>query len=415
MISMGYYEQEAIRLYKKQQKILNLAAEEDRDLTTEEEDECLQIERDLESAVRMAEPHSSPLYARSDNLKYEFCNGDTFETRFNRATKGENKGMQLEYQTNKKLNDEYRAIGEHFKGEARTLQKDKDVKGGYLVMPEQTQAKIWKDLDSIVHIRQHATIFNVDKADSVGIPTLDSDLEDPDWTGEITESQLSDAGYGKRSLHPHRLVKGTKYSRDLKRLSAPDFANHIIDRGTYKLGVAQEKGFMTGSGAAGRPLGIFTVSDQGVSSNRDVSTGNTQTAVKADGLINCYYGLAPQYHGRQTLRWLFHPDTTKMIRLLKTSDGQYLWQNGLVADEPPRILGVKVLVSNFAPNTFSAGERVGCLCDLSFYGIAQHPSISVQILYEKYALENSEAAIFMAHVDGAPIIENAFSMVTLAS
>jgi hypothetical protein len=90
--------------------------------------------------------------------QYQFANGDTFETRFGSKDKGAER-MQLEYQTNPKLNDEYCAIGEHFKGGARTLQKDKDVKGGFLVMPEQTQAKIWKDLDSIVHIRQHATIF----------------------------------------------------------------------------------------------------------------------------------------------------------------------------------------------------------------------------------------------------------------
>jgi len=323
--------------------------------------------------------------------------------------------MQLEYQTNQNLNDEYRTIGEYFKGEARTLQKDKDSKGGFLVMPEQTETKIWQDLDSIVHIRQHATIFNVDRADSVGIPTLDSDLEDPDWTGEISESQLSDTGYGKKSLHPHRLVKGTKYSRDLKRLSAPDFANHIIDRGTYKLSVAMEKGFLTGEGAGGEPLGIFTTSDLGVSSNRDVSDGNVSTAIKGDGLINCYYGLAPQYHNRPGLRWLFHPNAIKAIRKLKDGNGQMLWMPGITGDEPPRILGIRVLTSNFVPNTFTAGLRVGCLCDLSFYGIAQHPSISVQILYEKYALENSEAAIFMAHVDGAPLIETAYSMVALAS
>jgi len=52
----------------------------------------------------------------------------------------------------------------------------------------------------------------------------------------------------------------------------------------YKFAVSQEKAFLTGSGV-GRPLGIFIASTSGISTSRDVSTGNSSTAITFDGLI----------------------------------------------------------------------------------------------------------------------------------
>ena len=55
-----------------------------------------------------------------------------------------------------------------------------------------------------------------------------------------------------------------------------------LDRLAYKFVVSQEK-FLTGSGA-GRPLGVFKASPIGISTARDVATGNTTTAIGFDGL-----------------------------------------------------------------------------------------------------------------------------------
>jgi hypothetical protein len=52
----------------------------------------------------------------------------------------------------------------------------------------------------------------------------------------------------------------------------------------YKFGVTQEKAYLTGDGNQ-KPLGVFTASNDGISTGRDVSTGNTTTAITFDGLI----------------------------------------------------------------------------------------------------------------------------------
>ena len=69
-----------------------------------------------------------------------------------------------------------------------------------------------------------------------------------------------------------------------------------------------------------------------IDTDRDVSTGNTTTAIGADGPINAKYALKGQY--QKTARWIFHRDYLNAIRKLRHGDRQYLWQPGLVADRP---------------------------------------------------------------------------------
>ena len=277
----------------------------------------------------------------------------------------------------------------------------------------QRSNQILHDLENAVHIRKLARIFKVNKSDDLGVPVMDSDISDPDFTGEISEASLdTEMSFEKRALTPHRLVKGIKVSRDLLNLSTPDIAAFITQRGAYKQAVAQENSFLNG-GSTGECLGIFTTSNQGVGADRNVSEGNTNTAIKADGLINAMYFLKAQYLSSRNCRWIFHRNTVKAIRKLKDGSGQYLWEAGIGQDRPSTILGIPYLISEYCPNTFTTGLRVGCIADLAFYGIAERDSMSVQVLLEKYALENCNAYIFQHHIDGMPLISEAFSMVTL--
>jgi HK97 family phage major capsid protein len=298
--------------------------------------------------------------------------------------------------------------------EGRTLQAQKDLEGGFLVLPVDLEADILTALENQVFMRSYAKMFSV-RGESKGIPVLNTDVSDPSFKGEIAESDLdSGMDFQRRNLYPRRLVKGIKYSRKLADIGVGSMADFVISRLQYKLGVVEETAFLTGSGA-NEPLGIFTTSYQGIDSDRNVSEGNTTGAIKADGLINALYSLKSAYH--RNCRFVFHRDAIKQIRKLKDGDGTYLWQAGIGADRPPTILGLPYIVSEYAPNDFSAGERVGIVGDLSFYGIAEQwpTGIGIQILKEKYALENCDAALIQNYVDGAPLLAEAFAAVTLAT
>ena len=296
--------------------------------------------------------------------------------------------------------------------EMRALQSDVDSAGGYIVAPEQFVNQLLKGMDDLVFMRKLATIIPVPTATSLGVPTLESDPSDANWTSEVASvTEDSSMGLGKRSLFPHPLSKLIKMSNELMRIATIPAEQLVRNRLAYKFGISQEKAFLTGNGL-GQPLGVFIPSANGISTNLDVNTDNTSTAVTADGLINAKYALKFQYMTKAV--WLFHRDTIKMIRKLKsTTSGDYVWRAGLATDRPDTILDLPYYVSEYCPNTFTTGLYVGILGDFSFYWIADSLDFSIQVLDQLYAANNQTGYIGRMKTDGAPVLEEAFVRVKL--
>lgn len=300
-------------------------------------------------------------------------------------------------------------------GSQAALRQDSEADGGFTVAPEAFIARLVKDLDNMLSFRNFATVLPVVGAKGIGVPTLETDIADTAWTTELAVgTEDSSMAFGKRSLTPHPLAKYIKVSKDLLRNSALGVESIVRERMAYKFGTVQETAFMTGNGA-GQPLGVFTASDNGISTGQDVSTDNTATAITADGLINAKYGLTGPWLRSSNLRWVLHRDAVKAIRKLKDGEGQYLWVPGLQVDRPDIILNVPVLVSEYAPNTFTASQYVGLIGDLSYYWIAENMSMDIQRLVELGALTNQDYFIGRMSLDGMPVLEKAFIRVQLAA
>lgn len=397
-------------LIKQMRDILSKAETEKRDLTAEEQQQYDKMEADVdklgaqvERERRLQEREAELNKRQHEPLKPDPQDDGKTETRISpRATK--------EYRDafNGLLRRGLKGLtGEEY----RALQADSDTAGGFVVAPEQFVADLLKAVDDEVYIRQLATVIQVPTAQSLGVPTLDSDPDDAEWTAEIkTGSEDSAMAFGKRNLHPHPLAKRIKVSNKLLRL-VPDIESLVRGRLAYKHGIAQEKAFLTGSGAE-QPLGVFTASSQGISTSRDVSDGNLATSITADGLINAKFTLKPQYW--RNARWLFHRDAVKQIRKLKDGDGQYLWQPGLTSTRPDTILDAPYFMSEYAPNTFTSGLYVGILGDFKFYWIADALDMQIQVLDQLYAETNQTGYIGRLECDGMPVMEEAFVRVKLA-
>jgi len=193
---------------------------------------------------------------------------------------------------------------------------------------------------------------------------------------------------------------------------APDVEAIVRARLGYKFGVTMENAYLNGNGAE-EPLGVFTASDNGISTSRDVSTGNTATELRFDGLIEAKYTLKQQYWPRA--RWMFHRDGMKQIAKLKDGDGQYLWRESVRVGEPDRVLGLPSFMSEYAPNTFTASQYVGILGDFSYYWIADALDMEMQRLVELFAETNQVGLIGRMESDGMPVLEEAFVRVQLSS
>ena len=296
--------------------------------------------------------------------------------------------------------------------EMRRLQADVDEQGGFMLPPEQFVADLIQELDNKVFVRGMATVIPVTTSDSLGVPTLEADIDDPDWTTEVQEVSVDTSmAFGKRSLNPHQLTKLAKVSMKLLRTSAIPVEGLVRERLAFKFAAAQENTFLNGDGS-GKPLGVFQADANGISASRDVSTGNSQTAIAADNLLEVKYSLKEQY--RNGAQWIFHRDAVKQISKLKDGEGQYLWRPGLVAGQPDVILNLPVNESEYAPSTFTSGNYVGILGNFRYYWIAEMFGIEIQRLNELFAQTNQIGFIGRMWSDGAPVLESAFARVKLA-
>lgn len=398
--------QKRAALVKEARKLLDAVEKEKRELTGEETakyEEMMKevdswgtkIEREenlrkMEEALKVPEPTVVPPQPTEP------------EARTNpRATEGYRKSFE------KFLRSGINALAEK---EVRAMQADDPEGGGYLVAPQLFVSEMLKAVDNTVFVRGLARKFSLAKAASLGVPKLDTDFSDADWVSELATGDEDALDYGKRELRPHALSKLVKVSNTLIRLSTESIEAMIRERLSYRFSVTLENAYLNGDGLQ-KPLGVFTADADGINTDRDVSTGNTDSSIKADGLIEAKYTLKTPY--LRNARWVFHRDAVKQIRKLKDGAGQYLWQPGITADMLDEILGIPIIVSEYAPSTFTTGKYVGILGDFSYYWIADALDMQVQRLVELYATTNQVGYIARFETDGMPVLSEAFVRVTL--
>ncbi len=404
--------QERAALVKEARDILDKAENEKRDLTTEEDERYKRIMAEVDKRGKDIE-REERVAALETELKQSIDTPVTAQEQPGDAGP--------ETRANPRASEEYRAAFQRFlrggmaalRGEeTRALQAGDNVLGGYVVAPQQFVAQLLKGLDEMVFIRQRATKYTLDRAESLGVPSLDTDLNDADWTAELATGAEDNAlTFGKRELRPHPLAKRVKISNKLLRQGAIDPEALVLERMVYKSAVTEEKAFCLGDGVD-KPLGVFVATNQGISTARDVSNGNTATALTFDGLIAAKYALKGGYWPRA--EWLFHRNAVEMLAKIKDTNGQYVWRESVRVGEPDRILSFPVMMSEYVPNTFTTGLYVGMLADFSFYWIVDALDMQIQRLVELYAETNQTGFIGRKETDGMPVLEEAFVRVKLA-
>ena len=295
--------------------------------------------------------------------------------------------------------------------ELRALQADLDVSGGYTVAPPQFERRLIKFVDNLTFMREMSTVIPVTSSDAIEGVSLDTDPADPAWTAEIGSiSEDSSMAFGGRALTPNQLTKLVKVSDKLLMVSALPVEQIVRERLAYKLAVTFENVYQNGTGA-GQPLGVFTASAQGISTSRDVSTGNSTSAFTVDGLKNAKYSIKGNYWPR--LNWIMHRDSVKLAAKLKDGDGRYLWEDSITRGEPSMLLGFPVRMSEYSPNTFTTGLYVGILGDFSNYWIAELQGLMLKRLDELYQANGQTGFKLTAWADGMPVLEEAFARVKL--
>lgn len=296
--------------------------------------------------------------------------------------------------------------------ERRALSAGTGTEGGYLYASEQFSEELIQNVVDATIVRQFARGFTLSTADSMGNPTLTNRMSDAEWTSELgVPSRDTTLKFGKRALTPHPLAKEAVVSQVLLR-KVPNSQTIVRDELGRVVAEANENAFMLGDGVQ-KPLGMFVASDDGISTGRDVSSGNTAATPKFDGLKGAKYSIKQNYWGK--LRWIFHRNIMELIAKLKDGNGRYLLQDSVVQGEPDRMLGFPVSMSEFAPSTVAASAYVGILGDFSNYWIVDALNMQITRADELLVRSNQSLFIIRMETDGAPIREEAFARVKLGT
>lgn len=297
---------------------------------------------------------------------------------------------------------------------SQAIQSDRGPQAGFLIASEQFAAGILKEVDDLLFIRMWAKIHSVREAGSLGITCRDKRANTFGWGAELqVQNPDTKLKYGKRTLSPHPLTGSAQISRDLMRRTLGGAEAEVRSELSRDASEVMEDAYMTGDGV-GKPLGLFTPSDDGISTSRDVNTG-ANDGFTLDGLLMGKYSLKSQYRRGQRgpVRWLIHRLGIRKVVLLKDLNGQPLFRIGAGVQQDTQLpedemLGFPVDESERCPSTYTAGQYVAMLCNYRYYEIADALDMEIQVLDQIAARQNLIEYIGRLKTDGMPTLQEAF-------
>lgn len=399
--------QKRAALVKQAREILDRAEAEKRNLTAEEEQQYNRIMEEVDRLGKAIEREE-----RQQALERELA-----QSQGTVAARAYQPG-QPEGVANLRASEEYRAafwqalrMGHNsltaeqvrllMDPEVRALAIGTDAAGGYLV-PDEFEKTLLKKLEAQNVMRTLATVITTSSG-SREIP-VEEDYGTASWLAENAVFVESNASFGQVVLGAHKLGTIVKVSEELLNDSAFNIEDYISSAFARRFGRAEEAAFVNGDGN-GKPTGVLVSAQVGV-------TTAAANAITADELLDLYHSLSRPYRVRAT--FLMADATAKVIRKLKDNDGQYIWQPGLTAGEPDRLLGRPVVISDYMP-TIAAGAKVIAFGDFSYYWIADRQGRVMQRLSELYAANGQVGFRAYQRVDGKLTLPEAIKVLQMAA
>lgn len=296
--------------------------------------------------------------------------------------------------------------------EQRTLTTGSDTQAGFLNAPQTFVQQLIERVRNEVFIEAASTQHSTTNANGLGFPTLETypgKIKMITEIGEATEDKA--LAFGKREFKPHLAKNLIKISDKMLRADGMNAEAIAIDAMTYMISITKEYMYLLGTGNQ-EPLGLFTADAKGIPTSRDYATDMTQTGFTPDALKGTKYSLKAQY--MKTAKWLFHRDAVGQIAKLKDGDGRYMFEMSDQAGAIDTLLGRPLFMSEYVPNTFTAGKYVGLFGDMSKYWTVNSLALRIKRLNELFAATSEVGFLFELEFDGMPVLSEAFTRIKTA-
>lgn len=284
------------------------------------------------------------------------------------------------------------------------LKEGTDPDGGYLV-PDEFEKQLIQKLHEANILRSISNVIQTNSGEHK-IPVVATEGT-ASWMEEEAAYTESNTQFSQVSLGAHKLGTLIKVSEELLNDSAFDLMGYLSEEFGRRLGDAEEKAFLTGTGS-GQPTGMLNDTTGATLG----STAKSSTDINFDDLIDLFYSLRAPY--RKNAVFIMNDDTVKAVRKLKDKNDQYIWQPSVQAGQPDRILNCPVLTSQYMP-TLAASNKPVLFGDFNYYWIADRQGRTFKRLNELYAVTGQVGFLGSQRVDAKVILSEAIKYLSMAA
>lgn len=287
---------------------------------------------------------------------------------------------------------------------SNALKIGSDPDGGYLV-PDEFERTLIEALEEQNIFRQLATVIRTASGERQ-IPVA-ATKGTASWVEEEALIPESNDTFGQITLGAYKLATMIKISTELLNDSAFNMESYIAKEFARRIGVKEEEAFFVGDGSK-KPTGILAATGGAPVAKTTASA----TTITFDEVLDLFYALKTPY--RTKASFVTNDSTMKMLRKLKDSTGQYLWQPSVKDGTPDMIVGRPIHTSGFVP-AVAEGAKALMFGDYSYYWIADRQSRTFQRLNELFATTGQVGFIATQRVDGKLILPEAVQVLQMAA
>lgn len=243
--------------------------------------------------------------------------------------------------------------------ERKALQVGTDEDGGYAI-PEELDRNILTLLKDEVVMRQESTVITVGGSEYKKLVSVGGTASG--WVGETDARPATDASKLKM-IEPfmgeiYGNPQATQKMLDDVFFNAEDWINSEL---ATEFAEKEEIAFTTGDGTK-KPKGFLAYASS-LDDDKARAFGTLQhilsgsaAAVTADAIIKLVYTLRKSH--RSGARFMMNNNTLFAIRILKDSEGNYLWRPGLEVNQPSTLVGYGIAENEQMPDIAADAKAI---------------------------------------------------------
>jgi HK97 family phage major capsid protein len=246
--------------------------------------------------------------------------------------------------------------------------------GGYAT-PTEFDKSIVERLQNENIFRQLASVITTEGDRNL---TIENNLGAAGWTAEAAvatnDNGADDNSFSRVTLSSYKLTRIIKVSEELLTDAFFDLPGYLAQKFAAAFGIAEETACVAGNGT-GKPTGVLSgASDSGV-------VTAAPTAITFDEVLGVYHSLKRAYRDRAS--WLLNDSTALLLRKVKDTTGQYIWNSNVQVGQPISLLGKPVYFSDAMPAAAATNKSI-LFGDFSYYTIADRGARTFLRLNELY-------------------------------